>query len=423
MLRLLTLFPRRDPLRLVLLASSALLALVTSSMLGLDWYYDSARAVDRGGLYLFLASPLYAGMACLLTMQWRRSWDSFSLPAPIRGLTAGTPWLWIAGQGVAFHVVVVVTLWVVAKAHTAIGHPDLLSTAVQFLSILGFSALGGIVGRFARSELAAVSLGGGILVLNVAFPSLYFRVISDVGTGDSDLALRPYATEPLALKAVVFTGLIIAGIPIRRIPAWARKIVSLLGLSMTLGAVIGLYNYTGPRTIPVAPSSANWSCFDEQDVEVCGPHVMYGLFGEMAESAGSAVAVLADVGVKAPRRAVIATDPREASISTVMLELGPTEVRRGQSLQAVIYAYTAAPHCDVGEGPSSVPDESVLLARAALYGWLQYRLDSVVEGSFPSVVVENIRKLPSAAQALEIRRLYTMTQSCSGSIPLQQLAQ
>lgn len=415
------LFPRRDPIRLVVLASAVVLAVATSTLLGRDWYYDAGRAVDRGGLYLFLASPLYAAMACLITMQWRRSWDSFSFPASSRGLTARTPWLWVATQGAVVHVAVVMSLWGVAEAHEAVGRPDFVSTVVQFLSIFGFSALGGLVGRFARSELAAVSLGGGILILNVTFPSLYFRAISDVGTGDSDLVLRPYAPEPLVLKALVFTGLVISALPLRRIPSWIRMIITFLGLTVMLSAAIVLYNYRGSRTISVAPSTVEWSCFQGENVQVCGPSAMRGLLDDVAQSAGSAVAVLRDVGVQAPHRAVITTDPHEASTSTIMLELGPTDVRHGQSLQAVIYAYTAAPHCDAGDGPSVIPDESVLLARAALYGWLQYRLDSVVEGTFPSDVVENLRKLPNEAQAMEVRRLYELTQSCSRSVPLQQL--
>jgi hypothetical protein len=362
-------------------------------------------------LYLFISSPLYAGFAAFDTVRQRRRMQDLVESLPDRRLPDRVPWLNTAVVAVGMHIVIVAGVALVAGLSDAVGQPYLSTTAIQIMSICAFVALGGLAGSLTSSLLVPPALTLVCIGLNVLVPTGPFRSVVAVGTGQVDLiGLRPDPRHEV-VQAVVFGLVVAAALPLRRIAARIRPIAS-----STLAAGAAIIAFTGANAPSMlTPTSYLKTCADHNGVRFCGPTALKRYFATFAGEIARGADLLTRSGVAPPTGYQI-VPPGHVPTPELRVMVADTETARDASQLALAarQALVGGLVCDIGR--HEPPDESVIMGRATLDGWLQEELGQVEPGSYPSDFVARLRALPQPDRDMLIRQLDRQVNSCAPNI-------
>ncbi|MFD0207169.1 MULTISPECIES: hypothetical protein [Saccharothrix] len=378
-----------------------------------NWRFEWGRSMSAAGLYLFIASPLYAGLASFDTVFWRNRTAQVAEGIRDRDLIARLPWLCTAAIGLAVHAVVLLAIAVTAAVSGAVGAVHVEIIVVQLLSIAGFAALGGLVGLYTRSYLAAPVLALVCVGLNVLAPTGPFRSLVTVGTGTKDLIeLRPHPTQ-IALQVGVFTVLLVAALPVRLFTRRARTSVS----AVLLAAVLVTGGVFGGSAQPLEFDQAEQVC-RQHEVAVCGPAALSDRFAAIGGALADVAAPLVAIGIPVERRFVVLTDGGIAPPDVrAALFIGTEAVRDPERLAvAARRGVTSGAHCD--SRSTAMPHDSVVLGRAMLDGWLQRRLGLDQPGTYPTDLVDALEALPAPDVAHVLGAVYAAVVDCAEKVPL-----
>lgn len=393
-----------------LLAVPLALALAGFALLSPDteWRFEWGRALNMAGLYLFISSPLYAGLAAFDTVRQRRQLRALAEGLPDWRLADQVPWLGTAVLGLAVHLTVMAVIAVAAWQSDAVGSPYVSTMIIQAMSIAGFAALGGLVGSLSFSYLVPPALTLACIGLNVLVPTGPFRNIVSVGTGQVDLlGLRPDPRHEL-VQSIVFGLVVVAALPIRRIRARARLVTM-----SAIPAVAVLVAFVGASSpVLLRPVAYDKVCAEVKGFDICGPEALRQDFSTIATALVPGAQVLRDSGVAVPVAYEALPPGHVPPPSRLMMVVTPQVLRDPPQLQAVARAALVGGQvCDIGK--IEPPDETVIIGRALLDGWLQESLGQVIEGTYPSALVNRLRAMPQQERSALITQLYGEINACS----------
>lgn len=382
-----------------------------------SWRFDLLQAIDDSGTYLFVVSPFYAGLACWLAARESARLHELAVGLPSRSLMWRAAWLVIAAPAAAIHVIVMVATISTALLSGALSTFQVTPFLVQFASILGFTAFGAAVGGLSRSRIAAPALFLILLLLNTVFASLGFRRLSDVGTGSADfIDLRMPLSYELP-KLALFVAVLGVSLPLRRRPA--RLIAVVLSVILATYGVAGLA--AGSEPTQYRPTRR--SCWTAGATQVCAPEVVARYAPALDDVVRRMDQLLSRNGVRSlPSRVDIVSRAAEhddlpiyhgrrvaVPITAAALHSAPqltAELRMG---------YSYALQCP-DSSSDQAPNDSIILGRAVLDGWLQVKLDQVEPGSFPRDNVDRLLRLPAQQRAKALDALFRQVTECRSRI-------
>lgn len=242
--------------------------------LGFDsWRRDTMQAADNAGLYLFLSSPVLAAVSAWVVTAATSSLGELADGALERDMVWRAAWPPFAVTASTIHMVVVLTMVVVARLSESVGSVAMLPIVVQFLSITFFAALGALLGDRFRSKLTAPVTLLALLTANTVLANLGFRKITEVGTGSGDFIDLELRLSYLLPKVAIFGAFTLFALPIRRAPFALDPVRRFLAPAVTVVlAVVVMTADQVPETYVAGPRA----CHQDVGVTVCGPVQLTG---------------------------------------------------------------------------------------------------------------------------------------------------
>jgi hypothetical protein len=382
------------------------------------WRFEYPRAADRAGVYLFFAGPVLAGVCAWNAYRWRRSLKGLEEGLPVPGLIWRASWLPVGIVAVTVHCIVVTVHLVIARFSGAIGEVDVRALLVQFLAVLACCAFGALVGGLSNGPMAAPALLLAMLAANTLLAQWGFRRFTQVGTGAADFVDLRYAGGYLWPKAALYLAMVLLALPLRW-SSWSRLADRLRTTTLATAAVVCIilvWVYSGPM-LELRPEPRQ--CTGSGPV-VCVPESMVSKRAEIDAAVGRAVSILREGGVTSgPARIDVIS--RGATFvpkgEAGLLVSGATLHDERALRREVARAFSGAQMCDDLTATSGPPD-NVIMARAALDGWLQTKTDSVEDGSFPPDAVQALDRGTKDQQRHALETLFTGVWNCSPSVEL-----
>jgi hypothetical protein len=384
----------------------------------MGWRFEYARAVDRCGLYLFIAGPVMAALVAWETWNERRRLLSLVGWLPHPWLVRFKPWVGAIAWFSLAHVVVLAVYLVTAWAAGAVGRPPVLGIVVQFAGIVGYVSLGAAVGWWAKSAVAAPVLGALLALANMEVGFTYrVRNVTELGTGVVDqLGMRLSFSHAL-LQLVCFAGLALVVWPLRR----RRSNVQAVAVAGVLAAVVaaGLTTRGQDFRFTQDTSDAAPRCSTSLP-RVCGPAELGGAYDRMSQDLRAYEEPLRAAGVSPPAAYRIATlglsTPEGVALShgQGIITLGPELLHdAGVTRSALVFAAAEPQTCDDGNMTSGSQISLVVALRATMLGWLAYQLRFDAGHQYPSDIVWPLEKLPLSVQRSWVAATYPKLWACS----------
>lgn len=381
-----------------------------------EWRTDTMQAVDRGGLYLFILSPCYAGICAWSAVSTYRSLGPTVEGLPDDSLVWRRAWLPFAVAATLFHALYLIALVGVALASDASGGIDALPLLVQLLSIPFFCALGAAVGGRWRSVVTAPVLFLALLAGNTLLVRYGFRRISEVGTGSADFIDMQLSLGYLLPKAVLFAAGIVWAVPLQARGRVAVAVRRVLPATVAVAMVVWVFATDGDAQVyrpgtPVCHTT-------EARLRLCAPPDIAGQAAGYDAPVDRVARIVRATGATAvPRQvALVSRGATALPARTVVLTVTSVSVRQSTGrLRDAAFGYAYAQSCD---DPRSVmgPPDGVLETRGLLDGWLQHRLGLDEPGTYPRENLAALEALPTALQQVHVARMLDAVWRCDPTV-------
>lgn len=379
------------------------------------WRFEFGRATDRCGLYLYLFGPILAGIAAFETWTHKRRFAELLDSLPQSGAARTRPFVLVSGIAVVLHVLVVAGYLVTAREAGAYGHVLWGLVVVQLASILGYVAVGVLVGWWARSPLAAPACAAAIILLNVEGPITQgrWREITTVGLGGGDVLGTKVSLHHAAIQVLVFLGLVMAVWVGPRFRSWQAGLLLVAGLGTAVVAGWRVSHLDEQRLVFDA-SALPYSCRGDAP-QMCGPRDAAVAYPGIASALAEVAVPLRTAGVSGiPSQFSLDNPgspqpPRGTGVVVLSSEKFRDPVARRA---AAVVALTNPSTCDDPSPFAPTPPPKVLMPRWMIMGWLAERAHVDLKGQYPSDLVAALDRLPASVQHHWIQETFRAMWAC-----------